>query len=117
MARRKKPENETQEEIKHRRLLEEIANFSTRSEKTSWNRKLDNMVKLMSKLNDVEARIVELVAKEKQPLLDEVTELRLSMVKECVHPFEQLVLHEDHVRCKFCNRAFSVVTHVTEPVI
>jgi hypothetical protein len=109
MARRKKPENETEEEIKHRRLLEVISNFSTRSEKTSWNRKMDNMVKLMSKLNEIDQRILEITAKEKQPILDEVSVLRMTMVKECIHPFEQLVLHENHVRCKFCNHNMSMV--------
>lgn len=108
MARRKKPENESEQETKHRRLLEEISNFSTRSEKTSWNRKMDNMVKLLAKLNQVEARLIEITVKEKQPVQDEVAELRMSMVRECIHPFEQLILHEEHVRCKFCNRNMSM---------
>ena len=50
MARRKKPENETTEQTRARRTLESIADNATRSEKVSWDRKMDNMVTLLSKL-------------------------------------------------------------------
>lgn len=114
MSRRKKPEDETTEESKHRHLLEHIANFSSRSEKTSWNRKMDNMVKLLSKLPDIEDKIFEIMKNEKQPVLDEISELRRSMVFECIHPFEQLALHETHVVCKFCNRSFGIPNERTQ---
>ena len=44
MARQRKPENETIGEARVRQLLESVANNADRSEKTSWNRKMDNMV-------------------------------------------------------------------------
>lgn len=107
MARQRKPENETVEESRVRQLLESIANNADRSEKTSWNRKLDNMVKLIAKMRPIEEEILKLT-EQKLPVFDEIQELRLIMVKECVHPFDHLTYFEDHVRCKFCDRRISV---------
>lgn len=111
MARRKKPEGETAEEAKYRHVLEHIANFSTRSEKTSWNRKLDSMVKLLAKLTNVEDKILELISTTKTPIMDEIDELRELMVQECIHPYEHLAFGENYVDCKFCYRRFSVVNN------
>lgn len=112
MARRKKPEGETPEQAKHRQLLEHIANFSTRSEKTSWHRKFDNLVKIVAKLEAYEERIFAIMA-ERQPILDELQELRRVMVHECVHPFEHLAITDEHIECKFCNRRFVVTNHMS----
>lgn len=103
MARRKAPENESPIEQHERQIKEAVANSANRSEKTSWNRKMDNMVKLMSLLRPLEEQILELQA-QKIPVFDEIQELRNTMVKECVHPYEYLIVHPDHVMCKFCDR-------------
>lgn len=103
MARRKKPENETDQQILQRKTFEAISNFSDRSEKTSWNRKMDNMVKLISRMRPIENQILALQHR-KMPIFDDVQELRVLMVAECIHPYQQLILKEDHVLCKFCNR-------------
>ena len=107
MARQRKPDNETPEQARIRRMLEAVANNSDRSEKTSWNRKLDNMVKLVAKLTPIEDQIAELEA-QKIPILDEVQALRNVMVNECIHPLDHLVYHDDHILCKFCNKRISV---------
>lgn len=107
MARTIKPEKETKEQAKERKILDSVANFSKRGEKTSWNRKQDKMVRLLATLQPIEDQIVELQA-QKVPIFDEVQELRETMVEECVHPKEYLVLKEDHVLCKFCNRKISI---------
>ena len=103
MARRKKPENESDQQIRQRKIFEAISNFSDRSEKTSWNRKMDNMVKLIARMRPIEDQILALQHR-KMPIFDDVQELRELMVAECVHPYQHLVLNEDHVLCKFCNR-------------
>lgn len=103
MARRKAPENETDKEQVERHLKEAIFNASDRSEKTSWNRKMDKMVSLMSQLRPIEEEIVELQAK-KIPIFDEIQQLRLTMIKECVHPYEYLTIRDDHAMCKFCDK-------------
>lgn len=107
MARRKKNENETLDETTERRLKEEISNNANRSEKTSWNRKMDNMVKLLAELRPIEDKIVELHEK-KIPLFDEIQTLRKEMVKDCVHPYEYVLVEKDHAVCKFCERKISL---------
>lgn len=107
MARRKKPENETVEQQRERRIAEEISNSFSRSEKTSWNRKMDNMVALLAKLQPIEDQIIELQA-QKMPIIDEVQKLRTVMVNECIHPYEYLVIQQDHVLCKFCGKRLSL---------
>lgn len=115
MARRKKPENETVEQVRVRKVFESIANASDRSEKTSWNRKMDNMVKLLSKLRPIEEKIIDLAA-TKMPIFDDVQILRETMVKECVHPYQHLVLMDDHVLCKFCNKRIRIPNEFAEEV-
>jgi len=107
VARLKKPENETPDEAEIRRVKETIANAATRNEKVSWDRKMDNMVTLLSTLQPIEDEIADLMAK-KMPIIDNVQILRNQMVLDCVHPYTHLVTHEDHVVCKFCNRKFNV---------
>jgi len=106
MAKRRKGENETESEAQERRLFEAVANAANRSDKTSWNRKMDNMVKLLAKLRPIEQQIIDLQA-QKIPIMDEIAELRQTMVTECVHPFEFLVDKGTHVECKFCNKRIS----------
>ena len=108
MARRKKPENETPEQAKLRLLFESIANHANRSEKTAWKRKLTNMEALMEKLHPIEEKILQIITDEKQPLLDEIAELRGVMVKECIHPYEHLVKKDGFVECKFCGKKLKV---------
>lgn len=106
MARRKTPQNETTEQKQERQVKEIIANGPNRSEKVSWNRKMDNMVKLMTQLTPIEEQIIALQA-QKMPIFDEIQALRETMVTECIHPYEYLVVEDDHVRCKFCGKKIS----------
>lgn len=108
MARRKKPDNETPEQAELRLLFESIANHANRSEKTAWKRKLQNMEALMEALQPIEEKILNIILEEKQPLLDEIAELRAVMVKECIHPYEQLVKKDGYVECKFCGKKLKV---------
>lgn len=102
MARRRKPEGETLDQAITRRQLESVADFATRSEKVSWDRKMNNLVKLVTSLKPIEDEIIALMNK-KQPVVDEIIELRKTMVEECIHPFDHLVHKDDHILCKFCN--------------
>lgn len=119
MARRKKPLNETPHERETRQQLDAIADKASRSEKVSWNRKMDNMVKLLSKIGPIEKKRTAVLAKINEAqyelrdldeewikMYDEVAILRNEMVEECVHPFDQLVHKQDHIECKFCYRRF-----------
>lgn len=103
MAKRKKPEEETPAATKERYLKESISNNANRSEKTSWNRKMDNMVRLLAELQPLEEQILALEAK-KLPIFDEIQELRAQMVQECIHPYEYLLIENNAAKCKFCER-------------
>lgn len=107
MARRRKPQDETINETNDRQIREEISNAANRSEKTSWNRKMDNMVKLLAALRPIEDQIIELQAK-KIPIFDEIQVLRKQMVSDCIHPFEYLLVKDTCVECKFCDRKMSL---------
>lgn len=109
MARRKKPDDETIEQAEVRRILETIADTATRSEKVSWDRKMDNMVRLLARLRPIEEQLLDLMA-QKGPLLDEVQGLRKDMVKDCVHPYTHLTYNENDgtIVCKFCERKFAI---------
>ena len=107
MSRRKKIEGETIEEAAERHLFEAVANTANRSDKTSWNRKMDNMVKLLATLRPIEEQLLHLQS-QKVPIMDDISDLRATMVNECVHPFEFLVNKDDHVLCKFCDKKISI---------
>lgn len=107
MARMKKPENETPEEAAIRHVMETISSVATRNEKVSWNRKMDSLQDLLDQIRPIEDKIIDLLA-SKQPIMDEMQEIRKEMVKDCVHPYTHLIHKDDHVVCKFCNKKFVV---------
>jgi hypothetical protein len=113
MARKKKPEGETTDQARVRRAIETISNAASRSEKVSWDRKMDNMVKLLTTLRPIEEKIMDLMV-QKQPIFDEIAALRGEMINGCVHPFTHLVFKQtdegEVVQCKFCLRNFRAPT-------
>lgn len=102
MAKRKAPTTTSELDMAVHKMTETIANYPNRSEKTSWNRKMDNMVKLLAKLRPIEEEILNLQA-QKQPIFDAVQALRETMVTECIHPYQYIAIMEEHAVCKFCN--------------
>lgn len=86
-----------------------VANHASLSDKISWTRKYDNMQKLIAQIHPIEEKIIELRSTV-MPIYDEIAELRQTMVEECVHPIDMLVLHNGYVECKFCNRKFTPKT-------
>lgn len=118
MARMRKPENETEEAAKVRRILEQVANHAARPEKTSWGRKRDNMEALVRQLRPLEDKILEIYA-SMEPIRDDITVLRADMVKDCIHPFDLLKYKIDadgnyYVECKFCDAKMRPAVFVTE---
>lgn len=93
--------------------MEVIASMASRNEKISWDRKMDNMVKLIASIRPIEDSIMELMI-TKQPILDDISNLRTEMVTTCVHPADQLVVNtcdptNEYVECKFCLKRMKVV--------
>lgn len=102
----RKPENETEDQAKIRRILEQVANHASRPEKTSWGRKRDNMEALVKQLRPLEDEILEIYA-SMMPIKDDIEVLRQEMVKDCIHPFDLLKYKSDeegnyYAECKFC---------------
>lgn len=86
------------------KLIEQVANTANRSDKVSWNRKMDNMVKLVAQINELQDQIIALES-EKTPIFDTIQELRKTMIHECIHPRSHLVVIDDGVvLCKFCEK-------------
>lgn len=109
MARRKTPENETEEQKIDRLLKEKVAGLPSRSEKIAWNRKMSNLRKIYDEhVHPLEEEIIELMAK-KQPHLDKMQALRADMVNNCIHPYDHLVVKDGAVWCKFCDTKLTVV--------
>lgn len=107
MARRKKPEGETEEQQRVRQILESVSNYPDRSDKTSWQRKMANLEKLVAELNPIEDILLDFNSR-KQDIVDKIVILRKEMIENCLHPYDMLVLKEDHVECKFCNRKIMI---------
>lgn len=113
MARRKKPDTESSDDSVVRHILESISDTATRSEKVSWERKMDNMVSLIAKLRPIEDQIGDLIT-TKRPIMDEIAMLRKEMVRDCVHPYTNLLhVAENTARCKFCERQFAVMSNAS----
>lgn len=92
--------------------INKIINSKPKNERIAFTRKLKKMHELVESLEPIEAKIMDIIYNEKYPIMDEIQELRATMVKECVHPKESLVHFvvddEDFVECKFCNAKLMV---------
>ena len=104
---KRKLKNESPAQTKVRQQLEKVANHAPRSDKTSWNRKNENMGKLVEKIRPLEQAILGII-KRQTPLYDEIAVLREEMVRTCIHPYDLLIHKEDYIVCKFCNSKISI---------
>lgn len=76
-------------------------------DRANWQRRYDKIQTLIVKVNDIADKITELEV-SKMPILDEITIIRESLVAECVHPREYLIVEDEIYHCKFCNRKFAI---------
>ncbi len=95
---------------KEQKMIEYVSKKATASEVASWNRKMDNVEKLLAKLTPLEQQIVQLVV-EKHKQIDEIDQLRKTMVEQCIHPKTHLTHNSNNntIACKFCNKTFSII--------
>lgn len=108
MARKKKITRDNTENYELHILRETVSNVATHNEKVSWNRKANNLAKLIEELRPIEEQISDLLV-IKQEIIDKVTTLRTTMVNECVHPYEYLIQLDDHLlECKFCFKKINI---------
>jgi hypothetical protein len=89
--------------------IDKITTYRDKNERLSWKRKKDKIEALAKELEPIEDEIRRLIVEKRKPLLDEVEDLRAIMIKECIHPRDQLVHYGTHVECKFCLAKIGVV--------
>lgn len=107
MAKRKRPEDVSPEELALHNEKDFIANHATRSEKTAWQRQYENLAKLVRKLEPIEDKLMALIA-EKSKIIDEVIVLRKELIESCIHPFDDLIKHDGVLICKFCEKRMAI---------
>jgi small-conductance mechanosensitive channel len=90
-----------------KKQLEAVSNHRNKNEKLSFNRKIKKLEELVEAVKPLEEEILKLFL-QKQPLMDEISELRNEMVKECIHPLNYLIHKGDHILCKFCDAKISL---------
>lgn len=81
--------------------LKNVSRYRDKNAKLAWRRKRKKMDELLEEVRPIEEQILELV-KQKQPIYDKIEDLRMEMIKECVHPYESLAHKGTHIECKFC---------------
>ena len=91
-----------------------IAKATDKNERLAWIRKRKKMDDILAQLEPIEEGILKLMA-QKQPILDELTELREIMVIDCVHPEDLLVHYGTHLLCKFCEKKI-IINRSLEPI-
>ncbi len=107
MARKRKITEDNIENFEEHKLKDTISNAATQNEKVSWNRKLNNMSKLINELRPIEDKLLDLT-NIKNELVDKISELRKIMVQDCIHPYEYLVQKDGYFECKFCYKKLMV---------
>lgn len=71
----------------------------------AWKRKEKKLNEIIeNKLKPLEDKILE-IQMLKQPIFDEMNEIRKEMVDTCIHPENYLVeIDNSIILCKFCNK-------------
>lgn len=82
--------------------LKFITKQFNKNDKLAWARKKTKMDELIEQLKPFEEKMLALI-QERQPIMDNIAELRRLMINDCVHPPEFLVHKETFVHCKFCD--------------
>ena len=82
--------------------FKKVSNFKSKNEKLAWNRRRKKIEDLVLELEPYNQQMFEIQTK-RNVVLDEITELRKELVRDCVHPKDLLVHNVTHVTCKFCN--------------
>jgi GTP1/Obg family GTP-binding protein len=87
--------------------LDAISKHADKNERLAWIRKMKKLQELVTTLEPFEQQIFEIIMK-KQPIVDEINDIRNELVKVCIHPKDSLAHLDTHAICKFCNRKISL---------
>lgn len=110
MARRKNPDNETPAEAVIRQRKEKIAAVATTNDRIGWRRKFKDLKSKIDTLKPFEEKILEAM-KERRPIDDEIKKMRDSLMQDCIHPVDFLLIDEgsEYFTCKFCERKLRIL--------
>lgn len=84
-----------------------VANFRDKNEKASWLRKKKNLETLVSDIAPIETEIMRLTA-QKTSIMDEINEIRKTMIVDCIHPQDYLIHYGVYIKCRFCETKVSI---------
>lgn len=88
--------------------LNSIAGAKNKNERLSWKRKYDKLQEIINnEIRPLEDSILTILEKKIQAM-DRLENLRKQMIKECVHPKNNLIHKGTHVECKFCDAKLSI---------
>lgn len=88
--------------------INKISMFRDKNERLSFKRKKDKMEELVKQVNEIQDKVLKIMLDEIYPLTDQISILRAEMVRECIHPKDQLLHMGTHVICKFCDAKLSL---------
>ena len=101
--------------------LEKLKSNFEKAEILAWKRKQKKMQELIDgKLEDIQSKILVSFDSNsnsildlflaRQPILDEISDIRTEMVSTCIHPEEMLIEQDnDVILCKFCNKQLKII--------
>ena len=92
---------------KHKKDFSAVANFRDKNEKASWLRKKKNLEAFVDQLAPIEAQLLALTA-QKTDIMDEINDVRKTMIIDCIHPQDYLVHYETYIKCRFCESNISI---------
>ncbi len=81
-------------------------------DKVSWERKFKQMQKIVTEINEVEDKIMDLQL-EKMEKFDKVQMLRLTLIETCIHPANELTPTKEDpniMLCKFCGKLVKFIS-------
>jgi hypothetical protein len=105
------------------KMLKAAAMVKDKNEKLSWSRTKKNMEDIINgELNPLSEEILEIerqhwerlqpLIDRRQILADKVDEVRMKMLKTCIHPLDHLQFKGTYIECKFCSAKLSLPRNV-----
>lgn len=95
------------DEDQARRELEMVAKGADKNQRLAWRRKKVRMETLLERIKPLEEKALEIIL-EKQPIMDDIESVRQKMIKECIHPADNLIHKGNFILCKFCKSKLKI---------
>lgn len=94
-----------------KKIISQISNFRDKNEKASWIRKKKTIEKIVEDIKPIEEQIL-ILSDKKIKMIEEIQEIRKTMISECIHPSDYIVKLSEgdntKFKCKFCNNIIKI---------